>query len=173
MGEQASRENDISTHERYNYNKEIKIKRLKIGMILALIIGALFILCVSLNVINQNWYNVERQKLVNDYNQGLISSDDYNDIRRQQDLDLYLNVWIISIFGSIAKAGVYCVFIFIIISLLSIVLDASFNRKMRRMALGLAGIIVLFLLYPIIATNSTVVNYYYGYWIRLVFLGLI
>ena len=83
MGEDAYRENDISTHERYNYNKEIKIKRLKIGMILALIVGALFILCVSLNVINQNWYNVERQKLVNDYNQGLITSDDYNDIRRQ------------------------------------------------------------------------------------------
>lgn len=157
MVEKGSRENDISTHERYNHNKEIKIKRLKIGMILALIVGALFILCASLNVINQNWYDLERQRAYNDYNQGLITSDDYSEIRRQLDLNLDLNTWFISIFGSIAKVGIYGVFIFIIISLFSIVLDTSFNRKIRRIALGLAGIIVLFLLYPIIATNSTAV----------------
>ena len=111
--------------------------------------------------------------MTNNYNQGLITSKEYSDTRAQQDLNRYLNIWLISIFSTITKLGVYCVSIFMIIRLFSIVLDESFNRKMRRIALGLAGIIVLFLLYPIIATNGTVVNYYYGYWIRLVFLGLI
>ena len=168
MVEKGSRENENSIKERYNYNKNVKIKRLKIGIILAIIAVALFITCESFFVINQNWYNAERQLVSNNYDDGLISSEEYNDIRRQQDLNLYLNIWLISIFSTIAKLGVYTVFIFIIINLFSIVLDESFNRKMRRIALGLVGIILLFLLYPIIAGPSTVNNYYYGYWIRLV-----
>jgi ABC-type multidrug transport system fused ATPase/permease subunit len=165
MGEKFSRENEDSVQERYNYNKKVKIKRLKIGMILALVAGALFITCESFFAINQNWYNAEKQLVTNNYNQDLITSEEYNDIRRQQDLNRYLNIWLISIFSTISKLGVYGVSIFIIISLLSIILDESFNKKMRRISLGLAVLIVLFLLYPIIAGANTINNYYYGYWI--------
>ena len=103
--------------------------------------------------------------MTNNYYQGLITSKEYSDTRAQQDLNRYLNIWLISIFSTITKLGVYCVSIFMIIRLFSIVLDESFNRKMRRIALGLVGIILLFLLYPIIAAPTTVNNYYYGYWI--------
>ena len=156
MGEKGSRENENSIKERYNYNKNVKIKRLKIGMILAIIAVALFITCESFFVINQNWYNTERQLVSNNYNDGLISSEEYNDIRRQQDLNLYLNIWLISIFSTIAKLGVYTVFIFIIINLFSIVLDESFNRKMRRIALGLAGLMVLLILFPLFPAITTI-----------------
>lgn len=152
-----------STENRFDNNQIIKIKRLKIGMILALIAGALFVTSLLLIGINQNWYTFERQRIYIDYSQGLISSEQYNDLLDQLELHFYGNIWLISIFSTIAKVGVYCVFIFIIISLLSIILDNSFNRKMRRLALGLAGIMLLFLLYPIIASPNIVYNIYYGF----------
>ena len=158
MGEEILRENDIPK-DRYQYKKTIKIKRLKIGMILAIITGSLFIACQLLVGVNQSWYNVERQKAYLDYREGLITYEEYDDIREQLELDLYINQWIISISSTIANVGLYFVFIFIIIILLSIVLDESFNRKMRRLALGLAGIFLLFILYPIFAA-STVVYYF-------------
>ncbi|MFX1587989.1 MAG: hypothetical protein ACFFC1_07530 [Promethearchaeota archaeon] len=158
MGEEISRENDIPK-DRYQYKKTIKIKRLKIGMILAIIAGALFIACQLLVGVNQSWYNVERQKAYLDYREGLITYEEFDDIREQLELDLYTNQWIISISSTIANVGLYFVFIFIIVILLSIVLDESFNRKMRRLALGLAGIFLLFILYPIFAA-STVVYYF-------------
>ena len=156
MRDEISRENDIPTKDRYQYKKIIKIKRLKIGMILAIIAGALFITFQLLIGVNQSWYNAERQRAFMDYDQGLISYEEYFEIREQLELDFYVNLWFISIFSTIANVGVYFVFIFIIVILLSIVLDESFNRKMRRLALGLAGIILLFILYPIFANVGTI-----------------
>ncbi|MFX0027497.1 MAG: hypothetical protein ACFE8M_13935 [Candidatus Hermodarchaeota archaeon] len=158
MGEEISRENDIPK-DRYYYKKAIKIKRLKIGMILAIITGALFITCQLLIGVNQSWYNAERYKAYLDYQEGLITYEEYDDIREQLELDLYVNQWIISISSTIANVGLYFVFIFIIVILLSIVLDESFNRKMRRLALGLAGIFLLFILYPIFAATITTIYY--------------
>lgn len=155
MVDGISRENDIPTQERYHNNKITKIERLKIGMILAIITGTIFITCQNFISINQNWYTAYVQKIYIDYRQGVITSEEYNDLRQQLELELYRNLWMISIFSTIAKVGVYSVFIFIIVSLLSIVLDESFNRKMRRLALGLAGIILLSIVYPIFAATAT------------------
>jgi hypothetical protein len=165
MAEKISSKNEDSVQERYNYKKKVKVKRLKIGMILVLVAGALFIICESFFVINQNWYNFQKQLVGDDYTRGLINFDHYSEILGQLDHNLYLNIFVISIFSTITKLSVYCASIFLIISLLSIVLDESFHRKMRRISLGLAVLIVLFLLYPIIAGANTINNYYYGYWI--------
>lgn len=148
-----NKENDILNENRHLNNKRIKIKRLKIGMIIAIISGTTFIALQGLIEVNYNWYFAARQRVYIDYNQELISYDEYRDRRDQLELEFYVNLWSISIFSTVAKVGMNIVFIFIIIFLLSIVLDESFNRKMRRLSLGLAGILLLFILYPIIIST--------------------
>lgn len=131
-------------------NKIVRIKRLKVGMIIAIIAGTLFITSQSLTIINNNWYTATLQKLMIDYQNGDINYDEYDDMREQLQLNMYTNLWSISILSTVARISVYVVFIFIIICLLSIVLDQSFSKKMRRLAFGLSGIFILFTLYPVV-----------------------
>ncbi|MFW9827111.1 MAG: hypothetical protein ACFFEY_05755 [Candidatus Thorarchaeota archaeon] len=143
-------ENEIINEDRFQINKIVKIKRLKIGMIIAIIAGTLFITSQSLIVINYHWYSATYQKLMIDYQNGEIDYDEYDDLRDQLQLNMYINLWSISILSTATRIGVYIVFIFIIIFMLSIVLDQAFSRKMRRLALGLSGVFILFILYPVI-----------------------
>jgi hypothetical protein len=151
-----NKENEILNENRYQNNKTSKIKRLRIGIILAIITGAIFISCQGFIGISYNWYNAANQRAYMDYDQGLITYEQYNDIHDQNELDLYTNLWTISIFSTLAKVVLNIVFIFIIIALLSIVLDESFNRKTRRLSLGLAGVLLLFILYPIIIATGPI-----------------
>ena len=144
-----NKENDILNEDRFQINKTIKIKRLKIGMILAIIAGTLFIVGQSLMIINQYDYYADRQKAEIDYDNGIISYEEYDDIRDQLELDQYRDLYAISIFSAVAQVGVYIAFIFIIVCLISIVLEEAFKSKMRRLALGISGIFLLALCYPI------------------------
>jgi len=154
------KENDILNEDRFQINKIIKIKRLKIGMVTAIIAGTLFIASQSFILINQNWFTAARHRLSIDYDNGIIDYDEYRERREQLELDLYTNMWTVSILSTVAKVGVYITFVFITIYLIAIVLDESFNRKTRRLALGLSGIFIIFILYPVIFTPSPPV--YYG-----------
>jgi hypothetical protein len=142
-------EKEILNEDRYQINKIIRIKRLKIGMTIAIIVGTLFITSQSLITINYNWYYATYQKLMIDYQNGEMDYEEYDDLRDQLQLNMYTNLWSISILSTAARIGVYVLFIFIILCLLSIVLDHSFSKKMRRLALGLSVIFLLIVLYPI------------------------
>ncbi|MFX0029943.1 MAG: hypothetical protein ACFE8B_12080 [Candidatus Hermodarchaeota archaeon] len=148
-------ENGFFNNDRFRDNAIKKVKRLKIGIIIAIIAGSLFIASQSLMLVNQNWYNVARQEIYIDYENGKIDYDTYDAKRDKLELNLYTNMLAISILGTIATVSVTITFIFIIISLLSIVIDDSFNRKMRRLALGLAIITLLFVLHPLFFGTST------------------
>ncbi len=149
-------ENDVINEDRFQINKIVKIKRLKVGMIIAIIAGTLFITSQSLMTINYHWYSATYQKLMIDYQNGEMDYDEYDDLRDQLQLNMYTNLWSISILTTAARIGVYIVFIFIIIFILSIVLDQAFSRKMRRLALGLSGVFILFILYPVIFMTSPI-----------------
>ncbi len=118
-------------------------------MIIAIIAGTLFIVSQSLIAVNYQEYYADYKKAEIDYDNGIIDYDEYDDRRNQLELELYKDLWVISILSTGAKVGVYVAFVFIIVFLISIVLDESFNRKMRRLALGVSGIFLLALCYPI------------------------
>ncbi|MFX0082979.1 MAG: hypothetical protein ACFE94_14615 [Candidatus Hodarchaeota archaeon] len=141
-------ENGIFNEDRFKNNRVGKVKRLKTGMIVAIIVGTLFIASQSLMLVNQNWYYAAKQRIYIDYNNGEIDYDTYYNKREQLELNFYDNLLTVSILSTIASVSTSITFIFIIICLLSIVLDESFNRKMRRLALGLAVITLFFVLYP-------------------------
>jgi hypothetical protein len=143
-------EKSAINEDRFQINKIVRIKRLKIGMIIAIIMGTLFITSQCLITINYNWYSATHQRLMIDYQNGEFDYEEYDDRRDQLQLNMFTNLWSISILSSVARIGVYIVFTFIIICLLSIVLDQAFSRKMRRLALVLSGIFVLFILYPVV-----------------------
>jgi hypothetical protein len=151
--------NDSLNEDRFQINKRIKIQRLKYGMIIAIIAGTLFIVSQSLTAVNYQEYYADYKKAEIDYDNGDITYEEYNDRRNQYELELYKDLWVISILSTGAKVGVYIAFVFIIVFLISIVLDGSFNKKMRRLALGISGIFLLALCYPIFFAPNPVVYF--------------
>ena len=156
MGIETSNENNLSNRDRDYRSRAKKINHLKIGMVLAIILGTLFATSQLLISINQNWYQVENQKISNDYYNGDITSQEASNLTRQAQLTMYTNQYYLSIFQAVARAGVYLMFIFVIIALVAIVRDESFSKKMRRLALGLAGVMVLLILFPLFPAITTV-----------------
>ena len=77
-----NKENDILNENRYRNNKKIKIRRIKIGVIIAIITGTTFIALQGLISVNYNWYNAGEQRAYLDYQQGLISYDEYILVRK-------------------------------------------------------------------------------------------
>lgn len=156
MGNEISNENSLSNRDRDYHSRAKKIKRLRNGMILAIIFGSLFVTSQLLNTANQNWYLLESQRLSIEYGNGDLTYEEYDNLRDNTTLTMYTNQWSISIFQVVARAGVFITFIFVIIGLISIVLDESFSKKMRRLALGLAGVMVLLILFPLFPALTTV-----------------
>lgn len=148
-------ENSIINEDRSIKNKVIKVRCLKIGMIIAIIAATLYIAVYSLTSVNQSWYNAAYQRLVTDYGNDIIDYDTYDALRDQIRLILYENLLTISIIMTVAMVIASITMVLIIISLLSIVKDESFNRKTRRLALGLAVITFLFALYPLFFKPTT------------------
>ncbi|MFX1281516.1 MAG: hypothetical protein ACFFA3_19360 [Promethearchaeota archaeon] len=148
-------EKSIIDEDRFRENRIVKVKRLKTGMIIAIIAGSLFIASQSLILVNQNWYSAARQRLSVKYERGIIDYSTYDLRSEELEANLYTNLFNISILSSIASISASIIFIFIIISLLSIVIDESFNRKTRRLALGLAVISLFFVLYPMFFGTNT------------------
>ena len=142
-----NQENNNSHDNRYiNYEKK-KIKRIMIGIVLAIIAGTIIVASDAVLEISANEYNMADLKNYLDYRDGIISYTEYNDRRYELLHDLYQTQYEISIVSNSARIGLNIIFIFIIIGFLSIAIDKSFNNKMRRISLILACITSLSITY--------------------------
>lgn len=138
-----------------------KLRRIKIGIILAIIAGTVIVASEGIIVSATDNMNVKDLNNYLLYRDGVIDYDEYNDRRYDLLYDFFQTTYAFSIVSNIARISINLVFIFIIIGLLSISIDRSFNKKMRRISLILASIILLFVLASIFIPTNT--NIYYVY----------
>lgn len=136
--------------------KKKKIRRIYIGIIIALFIGTVIGACEGSKEINRNWTTVQLQKLYMDYRNDLINYDEYRDRGEVLLYETYLFEYYISLVSNSVKVFLNIAFILIIIGLLSITIDQLFNKKMRRISLIMAITILLFMTYSIFISNVAI-----------------
>jgi len=153
---EENKENKNFYNNRDLKNKKKRINRIKIGVIVAIIIGTVIVACEAFIEINYNWNNVENQKNYNKYRDGEISYDEYYNRTQDSLYDYSMNVYVVSIISSFARVGLNASFILIIIGFLSITIDNSFNKKMRRISLIIASIILLFMMSSIFVPSDVI-----------------
>jgi len=142
-----NQENNNFHDNRYIDNEQKKIKRIMIGIVLAIIAGTIIVASDAVLEISAFEYNMANQKNYLDYRDGIIDYNEYNDRRYELLYDLSQTQYAISIVSNSARIGLNIIFIFIIIGFLSIAIDMSFNKKMRRISLVLACITSLSITY--------------------------
>lgn len=142
------------------------IKRLKKGIIVAIIFGSIFVASEVVINIHQNWTNIALQDAETMRDDGKIDYKELNDIRNQLNYVRYYVKYVCSIVSLIAQICLDIAFIFIIIGFLSITIDDSLDKKMRRTSLILASITLLFLMYFIFisVTDEFWLLYYPNYY---------
>lgn len=136
--------------------KKKKIRRIYIGIIIALFIGTVIGACEGSKEINRNWTTVQYQKLYMDYENDLLDYTEYQDRREVLEYETYLFEYYISLVSNSVKVFLNIAFILIIIGLLSITIDQLFNKKMRRISLIMAITILLFMTYSIFISNVAI-----------------
>ncbi|MFW9866011.1 MAG: hypothetical protein ACFFEN_07920 [Candidatus Thorarchaeota archaeon] len=156
-----TKENNNLDEDRFFDLQKKKLRRIKIGIILAIIAGTVIVASEGIIVSATDNMNVKDLNNYLLYRDGVIDYDEYNDRRYDLLNDLFQTTYAFSIVSNIARISINIVFIFIIIGLLSISIDRSFNKKMRRISLILASIILLFVLASIFIPTNT--NVYYVY----------
>lgn len=148
-----NQENKNFHENRYLDNKKKKIKRIKIGVLIAIIIGTVIVTCEACIEIHKNWTIIKDLENYLDYRDGKIDYDEYYERFIELMHDHYLFEFAFSIVSNSARVGLNIVFIAIIIGFLSITIDDSFSKKMRRISLILASITLLFIMYSIFIPN--------------------
>jgi len=142
-------------YEKRNLKRpEKKIKHLKIGIIIAICIGIVFLASEAFGEITNNLIACQRQQNYMDYENDLIDYDEYRDKRNELDLREYENELFVSIFSNTAMICLIFSFVFIIANILSISFDGSFDRKFRRLSLIIAFVVLLFIMYLIFYMSS-------------------
>ena len=158
-----NQKNNILNENRYLDNYEKKIKRIKIGVILVIIIVSYIIATNALSEIHYNWVELALQKNYILYQEGAISSDTYYSLKRNLEFEQDFFSWISLIVTSSAEVVMNIGFLIIILGFLSITIDRSFNKKMRRISLILASIIfifMIFLIFEFVLPNTELIIYY-------------
>ena len=166
-----NQKNNILNENRYLDNYEKKIKRIKIGVILVIIIVSYIIATNALSEIHYNWVELVLQKNYILYQEGAISSDTYYSLKRNLEFEQDFFSWIILIVTNSAEVVMNIGFLIIILGFLSITIDRSFNKKMRRISLILAGIIfifMIFLIFEFVLRNTEVIIYYPPFYLPII-----
>lgn len=148
--------------KRYHKRPEKKIKRLKIGIIIAICIGIVFLASGAFREITNNLFACQRQQIYMDYRNGLIDYDEYYDKRNELDLRIFENELFVSIASNTAKICLSISFFFIIACILSISFDDSFDRKFRRLSLIITFVVLLFMMYLIFFASPSTVFYLFN-----------
>ena len=142
-----NQKNTITNENRYLSNHEKILKRIKNGVILTIIFVIAIIVSYAVLEINKNWMDVVRQDYYIKYRDDEINNDTYNSIIRNLDYDQLYFRWIISIVSNLAEVGLNIGFFIIILSFFYIAIDKSYNKKLRRISLILAGSSLVFLMF--------------------------
>lgn len=147
--------------KRYHKRPEKKIKRLKIGIIIAICIGIVLLASEAFREITHNLIAYQRQQVYLDYQNGLIDYNEYRDKGNELDLKVYENELFTSMASNTAKICLNISFVFIIASILSISFDGFFDKKFRRLSLIIAFAVLLFMMYLIFFTSPSTVFYFF------------
>ena len=133
--------------KRHYRNPEKKIKHVKIGVIIAFIFGISFIAVEAYRGISQNLINYQLQQDRLDFENGIITYLEYDNRRQELQLSMFEIELMASMASSTINISISIVFAFIIVSVLSISFDDSFDKKMRRLSLITGCIIFIFIMY--------------------------
>ena len=142
-----NQKNTTLNENRYLSNHERKFKRIKNGVIFIIIFAIVIIASNAVMEIQYNWTEVVIQENYIKYRNGEIIYDTYRSILENLEYDRIYFRWIISIVSNSAEVCMNIGFLILIIGFLYITIDKSFNKKMRRMSLILAGSILIFMMY--------------------------
>ncbi len=159
-----NQKNIIQNEDRYLDNYQKKIRRIKTGVIIVIIIVSIIIAAEAISDIHFSGIDLVIQEYYKRYQEGAINSDTYYSIKRNLEFEQDFFRWINLIVTNAAKVAMNIGFLFIILGFLSITIDRSFNKKMRRISLILTGIIFIFMMYLIfefVLPNADIIIYYY------------
>jgi len=140
------------------------IKRLKKGIIVAIIFGSIFMISEAVIVIHLNWTNIAYQDAQKMADEDRITYSELDDIENQLEYVHYYVEYVCSIVSTLAHIGLNIAFIFIIIGFLSITIDKSIDKKMQRICLILAGFALFFLMFIIFMSVTGDIWLYYPYY---------
>ena len=140
-----NQENTVPNENRYLNKYEKNIKRIKNGIILVIIFAIVIGASYALIEIQFNWTAVTMQNNYIRYRNDEITSDTYYSIERNLEYDRFYFRWLISIVSNLAEVGMNIGFLIVILGFFYFAIDKSYNKKMRRMSLILAGVILVFM----------------------------
>lgn len=156
-------QNNKELYERRHLSSSVKkIKHLKIGVIIAIVIGTIFISIKAFEDISIDLINYQMQQNRVEYNNNLINYEEYDNRRDYLELKQYEVVLMASIASNTAKISLNIAIAFIMVSFLSMSFDEFFDKKMRRLSLIIAIILLLFVVSSIFIPNQ-ILNYPYYY----------
>lgn len=143
------------------YNK--KIKQIKMGVIIAIIIVIAIVAAYTINEIYHNWVDLVIQQYYIRFQEGEINSDTYYSLKQNLEFNQDFFQWISLIIANSGKVLLNIGFLFIILGLLSITTDRALKKKLRRTTLILAVslfIFMIFFIFVILLKDVEVVVYY-------------
>lgn len=156
-----NKNNSDFNEDRFIKNHEKKFTLIKVSVIIAIITGTLIAATEGILVSSTQRMNAADLANYILYRDGEIDYEEYNDRRYDLMYNLYQTTFLLSIVTNIARIGLNIAFIFVIIGLLSISSNRSFNKKMRRISLALASIILLIMMASIFIPTASVIYYIY------------
>ena len=155
--------NDMDDN-RYFSDYRKAFKRIKKGVIIAFIFASVIITAEVISKIHYDWIEIIIQKHNIRYEEGIISYDTYSSLRRNLRFEQDFLSWISLIVTDSAKVAINIGFLLIILGLLSIPINRSLTKKMRRLGLILAGAVfisfMVYLTFGILLSNIEVIKYY-------------
>lgn len=131
----------------YIYNK--KIKQIKTGVIISIIMVIAVVAATTINEIISNWVDLVMNQHYISYQEGSMSSDTYYLLIRQLEFNQDFSQWLSLIIISFGKILLNVGFLLMILGFLSISTDRAFNKRLRRTSLILAVSMFIFMLYLI------------------------
>ena len=162
-----NQKNTVPNENRYLNKYEKNLKRIKNGVILVIIFAIVIMASYAVMEIQYNWVDLVKQENYIKYRNEEITSDTYNSILRNLDYERYYLRWIISIVSNLAEVGMNIGFLITILGFFYFAINKSFNKKMRRISLILAGIMLVFITYlnfEYLLPNMVELVYYNPYW---------
>lgn len=155
-------QNNKELYERRHLSSPVKkIKHLKIGFIIAIVIGTIFIAIKAFEEISIDLINYQMQQNRVDFDNNLINYDEYDERRNYLNLKRSEVEFMASMASNTAKISLNIAFAFIMVSLLSISFDEFFDKKIRRLSLIITIVLLLFVMYSIFIPTQILFSPYY------------
>ncbi|TXT59631.1 MAG: conserved membrane protein of unknown function [Promethearchaeota archaeon] len=136
-----------------NMEKGKATKYIVIGIFLIIIFGLIASISTSIADNANDWKSMVDQIALNQLNDGIIDSNQYNAIIAQNTVTRYAMQWQEAIVVSIAKVGIDIALLLISIGFISFALNESYDQRTRWICLIISGVILSVILFTTLFTN--------------------